>query len=254
MANATALDERLAAFENDPILLSTGQSLLTFVDQLEEFNSKYLKEEDSGEYGTIWKQVGYTKKVADEPSEDMSKEDIATARKLIKTVDDLQAKLTAARKEAATFAANQLGISVASEKVEIPEEELEAMKKSVREPAVNLATTLATLATAIKATDESKAESIKEFLAKYPIPQVGRKGKLDVTDVKEQAKRHRVDVKAVDSEGKELFNVKGLTKAAAQKGTPSVDEFRKVFEQNGANKEVSFEHDGVTYTITPRKS
>lgn len=254
MANA-ALDERLAPFEGNPVLLSTGQSLLQYVDELNEFNEKYSvdSDEETGEYGTLYKQIGYTKKLADEPDEGTPQEKVTEAQKLSKAIANARDKLNAANRAAAEFAASDLGISVGKEKVEVPKEEKEQITKSVREPAVTLANTLVTLATALKATDGATHDLIVEWLAKYPIPQVGRKGKLDVTDIKEQAPRYRVDITAKDSDGNVLFeNVAGFTKAAAQKNTPTAEEFRQAYENNGKKTTEFSDKNGNVYTIVPR--
>lgn len=254
MEDAIATDTRLAPFEGDRTLLVTGQSLLEYIDRIQEFNSLYLTEDDDvSEYGTLWKQIRYTKSIADEPTEDMDPEKVKAAQKLVKTIDDVTAKLSLARKAAAEWAASELGISVANEKIEVPKEELDAMKKSVREPAVSLANMFVVMAQSIARMDKEKSDVIVDWLSQYPIPQLGRKGKLDVTEVKEQAKRHRVDITATDANGNVLWeNVAGFTKAAAQKATPTADEFRKVFEGNGEKQTTFRDGNDVTYVITPR--
>lgn len=254
MANAT-LDTRLAPFEGNPVLESTGRSLLEYIDRLNEFNDKYSvdSDEEVGEYGTLYRQIGYTKKLADEPDENASKETVAEAVKLSKAISSARDKLNAANRAAAEFAASELGISVGKEKIEVPKEEKDEIKKAVREPAVTLASTLVTLATALKATDQATHDLIMEWLGNYPIPQVGRKGELDVTDIKEQAPRYRVDITAKDSEGNVLFeNVAGFTKAAAQKNTPTAEEFRKAYESNGKKTTEFSDKNGVVYTIVNR--
>lgn len=252
MTDVQELDPRLEEFAGNPVVLATAQTLLNYYDEIVEFNDKYVTEEEpEGEYNTSWKQINWAKALADEPSEDADPEQVKEARKLVKAMDNAQSALTKARQNAANFAADSLGVSRVDEKPEVPKAEKERLQRDVRGPAVELAKNAQNLAEGIRMLDSAQADAVTNFLSKYPIPAVGRKGSLDVTSKESQAPRYRVDVVARDAEGNVLWETQGFTKAAAKKNTPNADAFREVFERNGKN-ETTFEHEGTTFTITPR--
>lgn len=260
-------DERLAVFAGDTVLVSSGQSLLSLVDEITEFNKTYLSEksEEESEYGTFWKQVKFTQGLANEAPEGTPKETITAAQKLDKAIVTAQERLQDARNKAAEFAAEYLGIEVAADKPKLDKDdpEYKRLQEQVRKPAVTLAQTLRQLADGIGLVDPDKKETILSWLNQYPIPQIGREGELNVTEDRATAKRHRVDIWVTDGNGNSLFNtgkepLKGFTAVAAKnrkdQPIPDADTLREAYEKNGGpdGKEVTFAHEGVTFRMVKR--
>lgn len=267
--NVDANDERLSVFAGDTVLVSSGQSLLSLIDEINEFNKEYLSEksEEESEYGTFWKQVKFTQDVlAANAPEGTDPAIVKNAQKLDKAITTAQEKLQSARNDAAEFAAEFLGIEVATDKPKVDKDspEYKRLQEQVRKPAVTLAQTLRQLADGIGLVDPDKKETILSWLKEHgTIPQIGREGELNVTEDRATAKRHRVDIWVSDAEGNALFNtdkepLKGFTSVAAKnrkdQPIPDADTLREVYEQNGGpdSKEVTFAHEGVTFRMVKR--
>lgn len=253
-----AKDSRIPAFPNE-FMVNVATSYLKAVDEISAHNAKYLKPpSDDPNTMSITKLVSVGSK---EFSEDPDLKDNLTE------ISNLQTRLKELREGTAKIVAQKKGVKVSSEPEEAPAEVIESLK-AVHKDAQSTARIFGEMAD--KNFDPDATDLIKEFLAKYPLPTVGRNQTWSAVKTGESATtpKYRVKVSASTVEGETVFtDVSGFSKTIQQiakmklhgKGkdskAPTSDNFREAWEGAGnsmtktVQNTVSFTHDGIVYTI-----
>lgn len=243
---------------SSPIFNNFCEQYLNASDEIAKYNKAVLAEKDAE-----WTPSKVVLKAREITSpEDASVPVNEEIKKAIDILDELIAQQAAARQNVIKLAAAELGITLATT-VE-RNSETEAPLKEKRKLAHAIGKQLSDLGD-MSGMPEFKS-AINEFLAKNPLPQVGRD---QVSNFNESSTggtpRYRVTVTVKDSDGKVLVSEDGFTKTALKlpkyydRGeSPKADKLRAAWESAGnapgktVQSEVEFTDNGMTYTISAK--
>lgn len=234
---------------SNDVVAGMANDMLAEIQAVSAFNAKYMEPERDPNAPTQAKMVTQAR---DE-----------TTPEILELVNKYDAALTAvnqARETLANSMARKLGVTLARE-VPKPEDVELTQVKSQRQRAVDIAKVLEKMASL------TAAEGVAEFLKANPIPEVLRKGSYDPTAETSGTPKYRVTVTAT-RDGQEILtrtDGQGFTKAAQysrkfheKDKALAAPDFRKAWEAAGNTVEktvqspVTFEHDGVQYSISKR--
>ncbi len=225
-------------------------------DEITSYNKEVIAEKDS-EWNAS-KVIAEAKKFATAEKPEDGDANVKAA------VEEWEKALSAAlelRKKVLNVTSEKLGINLSA--VSDRDTEKEGALKEKRKLAIEIGKRLADIATLTS--DENAGKEINSFLDEYAMPAVGRDQTTSVTSNGGSTPKYRVTVRVLNSDGAEILNERGFTKAAinltkpvfgyGRGDAPKAEDLRKAWEAVGNTAEntkqsiVEFEDNNLKFII-----
>jgi len=243
----------------NPILAEFCGRYLASFDEITEYNKQVLADRDSEWNSTKVlekaRELGRPTDKDAKPNEDISK--------ALKVWEDSVNAMNLARKSVLDKTSKVLNITLSATEVRSPE--LEAPLKEKRKIAIEIGTNLNMLAKMTN--DETASSAVLEFLAKNPLPAIGREQTRSFGSEGVSTPKYRVHVQ-ITKDGETLLDEDGFTKTALaltkptfgyERGkAPKSDTLRTVWEKVGNTPEktvktpVEFDDNGLHFVISKK--
>lgn len=238
------------------ILMDFLGTYLSVFDEISAYNKEVLAEKSSD--WPISKIMEKAREFASPENADDIKPEVKVAWDQFEAASQA---MQVARRNVLNATAKELGItlSVTAER----NSDTEAPLKEHRTRAVAIGKQLSTFSELLN--DEKISAALKEFLDAYPLPAVGRDQVSNFGADEKSTPKYRVTVVVTNSDGEELVNESGFTKAALaltkfypRGEAPKPDTLRTAWEKAGNTGEntvqpvVEFDDNDLHYVITKK--
>lgn len=245
---------------SNSILEDFCKRYLGVLDEISEYNKAVLAEKSSE--WNAHKVFEKARELARPTDKNVKPND--EIKKALETYENLITETAKARKAALDATSKELGITLSATAERNPE--LEAPLKEKRKLANTIGTQLSQIAT--MTSDAEATAAVTEFLAKNPLPAIGRDQVSTFgTDGTTSTPKYRVKVTITNKDGVEILNEDGFTKTALaltkpvfgyERGeAPKADKLREAWEKAGNSatnvvSPVEFDDNNLHFTITKK--